>query len=495
MESNILEGIERFSEQNILVIGEAMLDKFLVGRSHRLNREAPVPIVDLESQTLSPGGAANAAVNVVELGGKVHFLSVTGDDQEGEDLRKVLKEQGVSPEGILMEEERTTLTKQRVMSGNHMLVRFDNGDTHALRPEVEQEIIRLLREKYPVSNAVVVSDYGYGVVTPKIVQTIHELQQQHQKVLIVDSKYLDTFKDIAPPVVKPNYKEAVNLLGITQQAQPGQRVEQIKQYKEEILKVTGAGIAAVTLDIEGSIIFERNGGTYRTHTKPVENSKAVGAGDTYTSTFALALGAGLSTAAAAEVSAAAATVVAQKDGTATCTSKELRFFFSIDSKHINDDHLLQQLIERYRELDKKVVFTNGCFDILHSGHVRYLNKARELGDVLIVGLNSDESVKRLKGPERPINEVYDRVQVLSGLSCIDHVVVFEDDTPIDLIRKIKPDLFVKGGDYKKEALPETEVVEELGGKTQIIPLIKGRSTTNIIKKFKEMESVNGSNSL
>lgn len=491
MKKNILKGIDKFRKQNVLVIGEAMLDKFLVGQSSRLNREAPVPIVDIEKHILSPGGASNAAVNVVQLGGNVNFISVLGGDQEGTDLTAALEERGVKAESIIVDDARRTLTKQRVMSGNHMLVRFDQGDTHEIDSSIEEQVIHALKGHYPVSDAVIVSDYGYGIITPRVIKVLKHLQQKYKKVLMVDSKYLDRYKEVAPPVVKPNYQEAAKLLGITKVAEAGQRIEQIKSYRTKVLELTGADIAAVTVDIEGSIIFERGGNTYQTQTKPVENSKAIGAGDTYTSAFALSLSAGFDVSSAAKIAAASATVVAQKDGTAICTQKELQFFFSVENKFINDDLSLKLLIDRYKETNKRIVFTNGCFDILHSGHVKYLNQAKEFGDILIVGLNSDESIKRLKGAERPINAMYDRLQVLAGLSSVDHIIVFKEDTPVNLIKKIKPDLFVKGGDYTKETLPEAPVVERLGGTVKTIPLVQGRSTTSIISRYKRVESLNG----
>ncbi len=492
MKKSTIKGIEEFKNQRVLVIGESMLDKFLVGRSSRLNREAPVPIVDLESQNLSPGGASNAAVNVVDLGGNVDFISVTGDDQEGRDLRNALDERGVNPKSIVVDSTRRTLTKQRVMCGNHMLVRFDQGDTNAINKEAEAKVIDRVKKYFPQCDAVIISDYGYGVLTSRVIEVLKKLQQKYKKALVVDSKYLDRYKELKPPVVKPNYQEAVNLLGITKPAEPGYRVEQIKRYKEKVFELTGAKIAAVTVDIEGSIIFERSGQIHKTNTKPVENSKAIGAGDTYTSAFALSLGAGMEVALAGDIAAASATIVAQKDGTATCTQKELQYFFSIDNKHIKDDVSLRLLIERYKELGKKIVFTNGCFDILHSGHVKYLKQAKELGDVLIVGLNSDSSIKRLKGPSRPVNSVSDRLQVLSGLQSVDHVVEFNEDTPINLLKKVQPDMFVKGGDYKADSLPEVPTIKDMGGEVKIIPLVPGRSTTGIIKRYKKAEILNGS---
>ncbi len=492
MKKSKIKSIESFKDQNVMVIGEAMLDKFLVGRSSRLNREAPVPIVDLESQNLSAGGASNAAVNVVDLGGSVNFISVMGRDQEGNDLRKVLIENGVNPESVITDKTRRTLSKQRVMCGNHMLVRFDQGDTHSINEQTEARVIELLEEHFPVSDAVIISDYGYGVLTPRIIDVLKKLQQKYNKPLVVDSKYLDRYRELAPPVVKPNYKEAVKLLGITKAADEGARIEQIKNYRDKVFKLTGADIAAVTVDIEGSIIFEKNGGTHTTATKPVENSKAIGAGDTYTSAFALSLAAGMDVASAGDTAAASATIVAQKDGTATCTQKELQYFFSIDNKHIKDNVSLRLLIERYKELDKKIVFTNGCFDILHSGHVKYLKQARELGDILIVGLNSDSSVRRLKGSSRPVNTADDRLQVLSGLQSVDHIAIFDEDTPVNLIKKVQPDMFVKGGDYSAESLPEAPAIEDMGGEIKIIPLVPGRSTTGIINRYEKAETLNGS---
>ena len=492
MNTGKIQQIENFKNQNVLVIGEAMLDKFLVGHSSRLNREAPVPIVDLDDQNLSAGGASNTAVNIVDLGGNVRFISVIGNDEEGKSLRTVLKESGVPSQSVLVDEGRKTIAKQRVMCGNHMLVRFDKGDTQALSKKMEDKVIVQLKKYYAQSDAVIVSDYGYGILTHKAIEALKKLHQKYQKPLLVDSKYLDRYRALKPPFVKPNYREAVKLLGITKPAEKGKRVKQIKKYRDKILEITGAKVAAVTVDIEGSIIFDRNGSTHTTDTKPVENSKAIGAGDTYTGAFALSLAAGMGIPAAADTAAASATIVAQKDGTATCTQKELQYFFSASNKYIADDANLQLLRERYNELGKKIIFTNGCFDIVHSGHVKYLQQAQELGDILIVGLNSDASVRRLKGVNRPVNRAEDRLSVLAGLQSVDHIIIFNEETPINLIKKIKPDVFVKGGDYTLDGLPEAPAIKNMGGEVKIIPLLPGKSTTGILKRYKKAETANGS---
>jgi D-beta-D-heptose 7-phosphate kinase/D-beta-D-heptose 1-phosphate adenosyltransferase len=240
----------------------------------------------------------------------------------------------------------------------------------------------------------------------------------------------------------------------------------------------------VTLDCEGALVFERGRPAYRTYTQPARSCVA-GAGDTFVAGLALGLAAGASTAAAAELASGAAVVVG-KDGTAICSAQELREYVSAEDEYYGDLDRLKARVEFYREQGRKIVFTNGCFDILHRGHITYLNRAKALGDVLVVGVNSDESIRRLKGPSRPINSLEDRVQVLAALSCVDHLVAFGEDTPCNLIRALRPRVFVKGGDYTRERLPEAPLVEELGGVVQILPYLQDRSTTGIIERITEV---------
>jgi len=254
-------------------------------------------------------------------------------------------------------------------------------------------------------------------------------------------------------------------------------------HGQEILEYTSAKIAAVTLDSEGALVFEHGSPPYRTYASPAHNARAVGAGDTFVSAFALALAAQAPTPAAAELASAAAALVVAKEGTAACSARELREFIAAEGKYLPDRHRLAERLAFLRQQGKRIVFTNGCFDILHRGHITYLNKARALGDVLIVGVNTDASIQRLKGPDRPINTLDDRVQVLAALSCTDHVVPFDEDTPCELIQIIRPDVFVKGGDYTRERLPEASLVESFGGVVHILPLIQDHSTTRIIERI------------
>jgi D-beta-D-heptose 7-phosphate kinase/D-beta-D-heptose 1-phosphate adenosyltransferase len=371
------------------------------------------------------------------------------------------------------------------MVGSHMLVRFDEGDNDRIDEDLEERLMRALEQFFVESDVVIVSDYDCGIVTPRLVKHLARLQAATPRVLVADSKHLDTYRRVGITAVKPNYGEVTHLLNVSP-CGSCIRAEQIIEHGEQILDLTGAQIAAVTLDTEGALIFERGRPPYRTYARPRPHSHAAGAGDTFLATFALALAAGALTPAAAELASGAAAIVVSRDGTTTIGASELREYFTAEIKITTDPERLQSRLEYYRQEGRRIVFTNGVFDILHRGHITYLNRAKALGDILIVGVNSDESVARLKGPSRPINSLEDREQVLAALSCIDHIVAFGDDTPAELIRTIRPDVYVKGGDYTRQSLPETPLVEELGGTVHILPYVQDQSTTGIIERIREV---------
>ena len=492
MSASLGEIVDRFAALHVVVIGEAMLDSYLEGESSRLSAEAPVPVVSVAGRRDVPGGAANTAANVRSLGGRVTLLSVVGDDPEGQALRSELERQGVSTGGVLVDRDRRTLAKHRVISSSQMLLRFDQGSSEGLSPEVEDELIERLAEATAVCDAVVVSDYGYGILTPRVVRALRELQGLAPRIVVVDSKDVTAFRNVGVTAVKPNYRQAIELLG--EPAGDAERADLVAARGERILELTGAQIAAVTLDTEGAVVIERGRPVYRTYARPTANSRAMGAGDTFASALALALAAGAHTPAAAELASAAAEVVVGKDGTACCSTEELRAHVSGESKYARSASRLEASLALHREQGKRIVFTNGCFDILHRGHITYLSRAKTLGDVLVVGLNSDESVGRLKGPGRPINTLEDRAEVLAALSCVDHIVPFDEDTPVALIEAVRPDVFVKGGDYTREMLPEAPVVEALGGSVHLLPYVEDRSTTGIIERIREAAATSAAKS-
>ncbi|NJO04119.1 MAG: D-glycero-beta-D-manno-heptose 1-phosphate adenylyltransferase [Chloroflexaceae bacterium] len=473
--------LELFPNLRVLVIGEAILDSYLAGAAGRLCSEAPVPVVDVQTHSDVPGGAANTAANIHSMGAHVALLSVIGDDDEGARLRAAIAARGIAPDHLLVRSARRTLAKHRVMAASQLLVRFDQGSTNAVDEVTERALIDRLCELWRWCDAVIVSDYCYGILTPRIIQAIGQRQEQAPRLLVLDSHNLPAYRAVGATVVKPNYAETVRLLGLP--ALDEARLEQLYLHGAATLELTGAQIAAVTLDSDGALIFEQQKPVYRTYARRATKAHPSGAGDTFVSALTLALAAGASTPAAAEIASAAASIVIQQENTAVCTLTELMGHITPVDIYISDRRTLTGRLALYRGRRHRIVFTNGCFDILHRGHVTFLSQAKALGDVLIVGINTDESVQRLKGPNRPINPLEDRVQVLAALSCVDNIVDFSEDTPIDLIEQVRPDVFVKGGDYTREQLPEAAHVERYGGTVHILPYLTDRSTTSVIERI------------
>jgi D-beta-D-heptose 7-phosphate kinase/D-beta-D-heptose 1-phosphate adenosyltransferase len=474
--------IDAFPRLRVLVIGEAMLDVYLHGTSGRLCREAPVPIVAVEARTDVPGGAANAAVNARALGARVTLLSVTGGDAEGAALRAALAARGVDTRHVLADPARRTLAKHRVFAGAQMLVRFDAGSTARVDRAHEAAVLDRLAALVAEHDAIIVSDYGYGILTPQVIGALAAAQAASPRVVVADSKTLAAFRGVGVTAVKPNYDETLRLLGGRTAARAGARADIMARHGERLLEITGAQIAAVTLDTEGALFFERGRAPYRTYARPADHARAAGAGDTFASALAMALAAGGDVASTAEIASAAAAVVVAKEGTATCSLDELRAYVAGDEKLASDLPSLLARLEVVRRSGKRIVLTNGCFDILHRGHIGYLNAAKALGDVLVVGLNTDASVRRLKGLTRPINALEDRSAVLAGLSAVDHIVAFDEPTAVELCAAVRPHVFVKGGDYTRDRLPEAAVVEAQGGEVRLLPYLKDHSTSSIIER-------------
>jgi D-beta-D-heptose 7-phosphate kinase/D-beta-D-heptose 1-phosphate adenosyltransferase len=318
-----------------------------------------------------------------------------------------------------------------------------------------------------------------------VVRRVGELQRRHPAVLVVDARDPGRWRDVGALAVKPNAGELEALLG--RPLPTGERVAAVEAAADELLERTGAELVAATLDVEGGILLERDRPPYRLWARPTASSRSAGAGDSFTAALALALGAGADVVLAGELATAAAGVVCGRIGTAACTADELRaavLHGAAAEGALLDLTRLGAVVRAHRLQGRRLIVTNGVFDVLHRGHVTYLNQAKALGDVLVVGLNSDASVRRLKGPERPLNPAEDRAAVLSGLSCVDHVVVFDADTSVELIDVVRPDVYVKGGDYTPEMLPEAPHVAALGGEVVILPYLEDRSTTGLVARIR-----------
>lgn len=489
METALPDFIGTFAGLRVAVVGESVLDSYLEGTTGRLCHEAPVPIVAIESRSNIPGGAANAAVNARRLGAEVSLVSVVGDDADSQLLRSAMRHRGLSCEHLLTDQGRQTLAKHRVVSDGQMLVRFDQGTTAPISGEVEERLLEEFAREFLESDAVIVSDYGHGIVTRRLIDALRDLQASSPRVLVIDSRRnLSAYRHVQATAVKPNYREAMRLLGLDDAESMTNRVECMARHGRRILERTGAQIATVTLDRDGAILFERGRPPYRTYAKTSRAACACGAGDTFVSALTLALASGAHPPAAVELASAAAAVVVGKANTADCSADELYEYVSDAGKYAPDAARLATRLAVHRQAGRKIVLTNGCFDILHRGHIAYLNQAKSLGDVLIVGVNTDRSIARLKGPQRPINPLEDRVGVLSGLSAVDYIVAFDEDTPCELVRAIRPDVFVKGGDYTLDTLPEASVVAECGGTVQILPYLDDRSTSKIIQRIQQHDA-------
>jgi len=477
---DILNSLDKFKQVRVAVIGEGILDEYLKGSAPYICREAPVPVINYESSRAAPGGAANTARNAAGLGAEVIFFSVLGKDSAGKRLRMILEEHGVRT-NVIFDPKRSTLHKQRVISGNQMLIRIDKGTTAAIDSNSQKEMISELEDTANNLDAVILSDYSGGVITDAFINETGRIIRNRSMILAVDAKTLKRYPDIKPTFIKPNYSEAVSFAEL--EIKSGKtRIKQIAESRETILRKSKAEIAAVTLDKDGALILEKNRKPCRTYAKILENPNEAGAGDVFTGAFVLSLASGFNAAKAGEIASAASSVAAgKKEGTASCSLDELKGYFSHEDKHTGLDEL-KKLIQYYRSQGAKIVFTNGCFDILHRGHIHFLSQCKGFGNILIVGVNSDESIKRIKGKTRPINRLNDRIKILSSLSCIDHVIEFNDDAPYDIIKILKPDIFVKGSNHRINNLPEVPLIKKLGGKVKILPYLKEYSTREILEK-------------
>ena len=476
--------VRHFRGRRVLVVGDALLDAYLHGHATRVCSEAPVPVVAAHHRTLAPGGAANTAANVASLGGRVSFLAVVGTDEASRMLRVELRSRGVDDSNLIVDAERCTVQKVRIVADGQCLVRYDEGDSLPLPRDTRRRFLQRFRELFLAHDTIVISDYHSGVVGPALIETLSDLNARGQKRVLLDTKKLLAFRRCPLSVVKPNHYEAAASLGW----RPERAGDHLQELGAQLVRRLLAEWVVITLGEEGSAIFGRDGSYYRVPPRRVLNPQPVGAGDTYIAALSLALDAGADIQAAAEIAAEAAAAATGHAGTACVSQQELLQRLSQRGDPLADATDLLEKVDEYRQQGKRIVFTNGCFDILHSGHVTFLQQARALGDVLIVGVNSDASVRRLKGETRPINNQADRVTVLAALEAVDHVVLFDEDTPERLISQLRPDVHVKGSDYTIDRLPEARIVESYGGQVVILPLVEGKSTTAIVGKIARLSA-------
>lgn len=478
MDMNLLNNIK---SKNILVIGDVMLDTYYSGEVKRISPEAPTPVFTKKSEYSVPGGAANVAVNLVAADQKVSVMGMIGRDETGKKLKTAFEEKGINTELVVSFERNTTERTRFLTSNNQQVLRLDVEDTDEINSSDCKSILDELEKRIDSFDLIVLSDYLKGFLSYELTQGVLRIAKTRAIPTIIDVKDSKIDKYRGAYLIKPNIKELRNMTGMPV-TDHGSIVE-ASQYLRElcdckyILTTCGAGGMVLVGDTEQ--YFVQSAGR--------QIFDVTGAGDTTIAYLAVCMINGFTMEESVDIANYAAGIQVSKAGTSAVYWSEVREYLSEQTGRTSHKLLNSQAVDNFRasNANRKVVFTNGCFDILHIGHIRYLQKAAKLGDILVIGLNSDGSVKRLKGSERPVNNEKDRAEILCALSFVDYVVVFEEDTPLELIKKIKPDVLVKGGDYSKEDIVGANEVEAGGGSLVLVPLVEGKSTTNIIKKVKQ----------
>jgi D-beta-D-heptose 7-phosphate kinase/D-beta-D-heptose 1-phosphate adenosyltransferase len=468
--------IPDFSKSHVVVAGDVMLDRYLFGSTGRISPEAPVPVVHVQETDDRAGGAANVAVNLASLGVTTHLIGVVGKDEAADSLQAIMASRDIGYD-FHCADDRPTITKTRVQSRGQQLIRLDQENSAALPGTA---VAGLLQKALPGAGAVILSDYGKGALTD--VSALIKSCRQAGVPVLVDPKGVDFQRYRGATMITPNQSEFEAVAGSC--ADDAQLVERARQMLDE-LDLTAL---LVTRSEKGMLLLEKDQEPLFLSTQAREVYDVTGAGDTVIATLAAALASGQHLSSAAALANVAAGLVVRKIGVATVTPGEISISLhqrGQGGRGLVGEQELQLMLAESRQRGERVVMTNGCFDVLHAGHVSYLEEAKSLGDRLIVAVNDDASVKRLKGASRPINALEDRLLVLAGLAAVDWVVPFSEDTPASLIAGVLPDILVKGGDYKPEDIVGGQDVLQNGGEVRVLAFRDGHSSSRIIDKLRE----------
>ena len=471
--------LPRFDKAQILVVGDLMLDRYWHGATSRISPEAPVPVVNVKQQEDRIGGAGNVALNIASLGAGASLVSVVGKDEAANALKIRLDSAGIYSD-FLASETNPTITKLRVISRHQQLLRLDFEDKFEL--DDIRGIPARVAELIPKMDVLVLSDYAKGVLQQP--HQLIQLARKHNKPVLVDPKGTDFERYRGATLITPNLHEFETVVG------PCPNEHTLLEKGLKLLDELQIEALLITRSEHGMTLIRKGLPELHLPARAREVFDVTGAGDTVISVLAAGLGAGLEMPEAVALSNIAAGIVVGKLGTATVSMPELRRAVQADQgseRGVVTEEQLQIAVEDARAHGEKIVFTNGCFDIIHAGHVGYLEQARKLGDRLIVAINDDASVTRLKGEGRPINPCDRRKAVLAGLVAVDWVIDFADDTPERLLELFKPDILVKGGDYSKEEVVGWQIVEGYGGEVRALDFLDNCSTTAIVNKIQKGE--------
>jgi D-beta-D-heptose 7-phosphate kinase / D-beta-D-heptose 1-phosphate adenosyltransferase len=485
------DALKLISKQTVLCVGDLMLDDFVYGDVARISPEAPAPVLAVTKSELTIGGAGNVARNVAGLGARCIFVGVVGDDDAARTLTAKLGNEPAIESHLVVDPARPTTRKIRFVSEHHSthLLRADWELAKWIDGDTEKKVLDAALAALPRAASVVLSDYAKGALTPQIVGAVIDAANRLGKPVIVDPKGKDFSIYKGATVITPNWQELAHAARSVLATE-----SDIASAAAEVNRSIGSEAVLVTRSEAGMSLIPSRGEPVHVAAYPVKVRDVSGAGDTVVAVLAVMLAAGAGFEPAMRAANAGAAVVVGKRGTATVSATELRgrilpsALLAAEEKIVFDWSTLDERIAEWRRLGLRIGFTNGCFDILHPGHIKLLAEAHAACDRLVVGLNSDASVKRLKGDSRPMQDVHARAGVLAAIEAVDLVVVFDQDTPLDLIRRVRPKVLAKGGDYRREEVVGHELVESDGGEVILIDLLPGFSTTKIVHKSRALRS-------
>jgi len=492
MYENLLKTITNLGSPKVLVVGDFMLDVYIYGDAVKISPEAPVPVLKIAETEHRCGGAGSVAANLTALGAKAYCLGVTGDDRDSEILRMKLIEAGADIDGLFKAANRPTISKQRLIGlAQHLhrqqLIRIDRESAEPLSEELNEAILAAYKDNLPKIDIICLQDYNKGLLSDSLCrQMIRLAKKANKKVLVDPCLTSDYSKYIGATAITPNRKESSAAAGF--EVTDAETAAKAADYLFQKLQLEAV---VITLDKEGAYL-KTESKSLMIPTRPRSVYDVTGAGDMVLATFAATLAAGCDYETAVHLSNIAGGIEVEKFGTATVSVEEIadeiaRQNRGSGGKIRTADSLLSE-IAWHRRQKKTIVFTNGCFDVLHIGHVEYLQFCRQQGDIVVVGLNSDSSVKMIKGSDRPINNQHDRAAILAALEVVDYITVFTEPEPTNLIKKVRPEVLVKGEDWAVKGVVGREFVESYGGKVALAPLVKSKSSSATIEKIRSLEA-------